>query len=157
MKKQKNLSPGKIVLTILFVLLTLSFFFAVFQAIRSIREVDYSLDYFTEEYYLTCLQHKDYTELARISNRDQKLQDENSETIRQCQAAGFYYEAAVLRQAFAEAGMEEESSRQEALMEKYAEEMGDLEEYTQDILTYVETMNTSKSLSSEVDPEAEES
>ena len=63
----------------------------------------------------------------------------------------------MLRQAFAEAGMEEESSRQEALMEKYAEEMGDLEEYTQDILTYVETMNTSNSLSSEMDPEAEES
>lgn len=129
-------------MTALFVLLSLSFLFAVFQAIHSIREVDYSRDYYTEEYYLSCLQHGDYAELTRMANQDQRLEDENSKTIRQCQAAGFYYQSAVLHQAFTDAGMTEKASNQAKLMEKYQEEMGDLANYAEDIRAKAENLHT---------------
>lgn len=131
MKKtsQHTYSVSKAVLTVLTVLLSLTLLFGIWGAIRSIREVDYSPSRYTEEYYLSCLQHGNYTELTRMANRDQKLGESRSETIRQCQAAGLYYEAAVLYEACRAAGMEDEATRQEALMDRYAEQMGDLEKY----------------------------
>lgn len=140
MKKEKHLSVGKLILTVFFVLLSLSFLFAVVQAVRSIREVDYSPDYYTEEYYLSCLQHEDYAELTRITHQDQRLGEKNSETIRQCQAAGLYYEATILHQALTDAGMAEEASRQETLMKKYKEGLGDLASYADAIRAKAESL-----------------
>ena len=54
----KNITVGKVLITIATVILTLSLVFFIATGVSEMRDVDYTSRYLTEEYYVTTLQQE---------------------------------------------------------------------------------------------------
>lgn len=131
----KKISVSKIIIAIFTVLLTLSLILFIVTGIREIKDVDYESSYYTEETYLSTLNHEEYMELLRITLLDSKLGKSHSENILACQAVARYYEAATLYKALQDYGDAPGAALQLKRMEQYAPQTGDYQNHIEKINT----------------------
>ena len=134
----KNITVGKVLITIATVILTLSLVFFIATGVSEMRDVDYTSRYLTEEYYVTTLQQENYVELLSMTARDSKLGETHSETIKSCKAVAHYFEAASLYKAYVTVNNTKAAGVQIQRMEQYATQTGEFEAYVDKVNNYLE-------------------
>lgn len=128
-RSPKKKIPGVIrVFRMILILMCFSFVMIIYGGIKdTISILDTYDDYYTEDTYLSYLQHEQYLDLFYMTSRDCVLDKEFSETIQACQAVGRYYEAATLYKAYVKSGDKENAARQKERMNIYLSQTGEYE------------------------------
>lgn len=134
----KKSSFAKIIIGIFTVLLTISLIFFIVFGIQRIKNTSVNTSYYTEEAYVSDLEREDYMALLSMTNRDSKLDDSDSETIKECKAVAKYFEAATLYKAYLATGDTASARIQIQRMEQAAAQTGQFQEHVENINTLLE-------------------
>lgn len=137
----RKISIGKIIISIFTVILTLSLILLISTGISEIRDFSSTSSYISEDDYAFYTTREDYDQLLYITLQDSEMDKSYSQSVKECRAVAYYYEAATLYKSYLSIEKTAEAQIQVQRMEQYATQAGEYTEHIANINKVLELNN----------------